>query len=106
MLLNLNVYCFSLTTDYKETKTLSYEIYVISDGDERLQQSGIVENNKVEFTWKAWPFATESIIIRVVFTDGTIKEEVVSNEFSIRNKLKIIYKLDGGTLNNPITEFV
>lgn len=95
----------SLNVQYKETRTLEYQIYVETDGDERKVSFGTCELEDFKYSWKAWPFVAEEVKIRIVFTDGINSKEIVSNVFAIQNKLGISYNLNGGTLDNPITEF-
>ncbi len=96
---------FSLTSEYKEANVLKYEVYVEYEGDERLIQSGNVENNTINVTWKSWPFASKDNRIKVVYTDGEISATVYSNYFNVGNFYNIIYNTNGYEVdvNGPTT---
>ena len=95
----------SLEPLYKENGVLEYKVFVIADGEEIVVNYGTCETEKFEYVWKSYPFPSDQVKIKVVFTDGVHSETIESNYFDIKNSLKIIYNLNGGNLENAPTTF-
>lgn len=84
---------------YNENGTLKYEVFANMDGKENRLTYGECVDGRFTYTWKSYPFPINDISIKVVFSDGTYTKEIKSNEFDIKNELKITYNLNGGNLD-------
>ena len=101
----LSQVAINLKSTYNEADTLRYQIFVEYDGDERMVTEGIVTNDTINYSWKAWPFASMQNRIKVVYSDGNYSATVYSNYFDVANVFNISYDLAGvsATVEGPKT---
>ena len=95
----------NVKADYRGVKTLSYEIYIDSDGDSSFITKGQTVDGNISYTWKSWPFAVMDAKVKVIITDGEFTTTVYSNVFNIANIFNIIYDLksDKASIDGPTT---
>lgn len=95
----------NLNVKYNAEDTLTYEIYLIDDDYERVLSSGILNGDELKYSWKSYPVKMENLKIKVVLYDKDYQKIIYSNSFDLKNIFNINYELDGGILDNPITEY-